>query len=51
MVQYSVYCTARATGQHTQAEAIFASIVDYNHYDCISTEKLRDRLLGLRDDE
>jgi uncharacterized protein len=48
-VAYAAYCTARDGGPGTQAEAgaILASISDYNEYDCLSTLRLRDWLLGL----
>lgn len=50
VVAYAAYCTARDGGPGTQAEAaaILASISDYNEYDCLSTLRLRDWLLGLR---
>lgn len=49
VVAYAAYCTARDGGPGTQAEAgaILASISDYNEYDCLSTLRLRDWLLGL----
>jgi predicted RecB family nuclease len=47
MVQYSVYQEAVNTGQLRVAKDIFAAIKDYNHYDCLSTWKLRDWLLNL----
>lgn len=47
MVQYSVYRDAVESGQDMVAKDIFAAIKDYNHYDCISTWKLRDWLLNL----
>ncbi|MBG0738951.1 TM0106 family RecB-like putative nuclease [Paeniglutamicibacter antarcticus] len=47
MVQYSVYRDAVDKGQDRVAKDIFAAIKDYNHYDCISTWKLRDWLLNL----
>ena len=45
-VAYANYCLARDTGQDRQAQAVLASIVDYNHYDCRSTLGLRDWLLA-----
>jgi hypothetical protein len=47
MVQYSVYRDAIDSGQEQVAKDIFAAIKDYNHFDCISTWKLRDWLLNL----
>jgi uncharacterized protein len=47
MVQYSVYRDAVDKGQVRVAKDISSSICGYNHYDCISTWKLRDWLLNL----
>ncbi|PTT67009.1 ribonuclease H-like domain-containing protein [Arthrobacter sp. HMWF013] len=49
MVQYSVYRDTVDAGQLDNAKDIFSAIKDYNHYDCISTWKLRDWLLNLTD--
>ncbi len=48
VVAFAALCTAREAGQHRQAAGIQESIADYNRYDCISTLRLRDWLLGLR---
>lgn len=45
VVAYALYCEARDSGRHQEAEAILASIRDYNEYDCLSTLRLRDWLL------
>ncbi|MFE8887658.1 TM0106 family RecB-like putative nuclease [Pseudarthrobacter enclensis] len=47
VVAYAAYCAARDAGRQDQAEAILASIADYNRYDCLSTLKLRDWLLEI----
>lgn len=47
IVQYSVYREAALTGNGQVAKDIFAAIMDYNRYDCISTLKLRDWLRSL----
>jgi uncharacterized protein len=49
VVAYAAYCAARDGGDAAGAAAILASISDYNEYDCLSTLRLRDWLLGLRD--
>ncbi|MDN4612207.1 TM0106 family RecB-like putative nuclease [Arthrobacter burdickii] len=48
VVAYAAYCTARDAGEQAAAAEILAGISDYNRYDCISTLRLRDWLLGLR---
>ncbi|MDQ0617233.1 TM0106 family RecB-like putative nuclease [Arthrobacter globiformis] len=50
VVAYAAYCEARDAGPETRADAdaILASISDYNQYDCLSTLRLRDWLLQLR---
>lgn len=47
VVAYSAYCAARDAGRQGEAEAILASISDYNQYDCLSTLRLRDWLLEI----
>ncbi|MCU6481943.1 TM0106 family RecB-like putative nuclease [Arthrobacter sp. A2-55] len=47
LVQYAKYTTAVGRGQLDAAQDIFAGILDYNEYDCLSTLKLRDWLLTL----
>ncbi|MDQ0635237.1 putative RecB family nuclease [Arthrobacter pascens] len=48
VVAYAGYCAARDDGDSARAAEILASISDYNEYDCLSTLRLRDWLLGLR---
>ncbi len=48
VVAYAAYCAARDDGDAAAAAGILASISDYNEYDCLSTLRLRDWLLGLR---
>ena len=48
VVAYAAYCAARDGGDPAEAAKILASISDYNEYDCLSTLRLRDWLLGLR---
>ncbi|HEY8700740.1 MAG TPA: TM0106 family RecB-like putative nuclease [Arthrobacter sp.] len=48
VVAYAGYCAARDDGDAGRAAEILASISDYNEYDCLSTLRLRDWLLGLR---
>ncbi|MCU1516839.1 MAG: nuclease [Pseudarthrobacter sp.] len=48
VVAYAAYCAARDDGDAATAAEILASISDYNEYDCLSTLRLRDWLLGLR---
>ena len=45
VVAYAAYCAARDEGRQEEADAILASISDYNQYDCLSTLRLRDWLL------
>lgn len=47
VVAYAAYCAARDAGRHEEAATILASISDYNHYDCLSTLRLRDWLLEI----
>ena len=50
VVAYAAYCAARDEGRREDADAILASISDYNQYDCLSTLRLRDWLLQLGED-
>jgi uncharacterized protein len=47
VVAYAGSCAARDAGRAGEAERILAGIADYNAYDCLSTLRLRDWLLGL----
>ena len=47
VVAYAAYCAARDAGEDATAAEILAGISDYNRYDCVSTLRLRDWLLGL----
>ncbi|TPV49370.1 TM0106 family RecB-like putative nuclease [Pseudarthrobacter phenanthrenivorans] len=47
VVAYAAYCAARDAGNAAEADRILASISDYNHYDCLSTLRLRDWLLAV----
>jgi len=47
VVAYAAYCAARDEGRRDEADAILASISDYNQYDCLSTLRLRDWLLQI----
>ena len=46
IVEYANYCIARDTGDTALAADLLASIRDYNHYDCLSTLRLRDWLVA-----
>lgn len=48
ITQYSRYRTAAAVGTPEEAAALFEDIRAYNEYDCVSTLRLRDWLLGLQ---
>ncbi|MCU1434069.1 MAG: nuclease [Pseudarthrobacter sp.] len=48
VVAYAAFCAARDGGDPAEASKVLASISDYNEYDCLSTLRLRDWLLGLR---
>ncbi|MFC7788495.1 TM0106 family RecB-like putative nuclease [Microbacterium sp. MAHUQ-60] len=48
------YVQARAlvdTGQDAEAQQILDDLADYNRYDCVSTKRLRDWLIGLAKQE
>ncbi|WP_104117042.1 bifunctional RecB family nuclease/DEAD/DEAH box helicase [Arthrobacter sp. B1805] len=47
VVAYAAYCAARDAGEAFAAEEILGGISGYNRYDCLSTLRLRDWLLGL----
>ncbi|WP_153504939.1 TM0106 family RecB-like putative nuclease [Cumulibacter manganitolerans] len=46
---YERYAELRRAGQLCRAGDVLAEIADYNRYDCVSTLRLRDWLLRLRD--
>lgn len=45
ITSYARYCELRDAGHHDEAATVLKEIEDYNHYDCLSTRKLRDWLL------
>ncbi|GGG60748.1 hypothetical protein GCM10011374_24540 [Kocuria dechangensis] len=47
VVAYADHCAARDAGRAGEARRILAGIAGYNEYDCLSTLRLRDWLLGL----
>ncbi|MGO2004062.1 TM0106 family RecB-like putative nuclease [Arthrobacter rhombi] len=47
VVAYAIYCADRDAGNTEAAATTLASISAYNEYDCLSTLRLRDWLLGL----
>jgi predicted RecB family nuclease len=46
IVQYARYCELRSDGRDDEAAVLLKEISDYNHYDCISTGRLRDWLIN-----
>lgn len=44
---YQRFTELRAAGQFGEAAAVLDGLADYNRYDCLSTLRLRDWLLGL----
>ncbi|MFC9786175.1 TM0106 family RecB-like putative nuclease [Rhodococcus sp. NPDC127528] len=50
IVAYADYCDLLGAGRDTEAAALLQGIADYNEYDCLSTLRLRDWLLGLAGD-
>ncbi len=46
ITMYARYCDLRTEGREDEAATVLKEIEDYNHYDCRSTRKLRDWLLG-----
>ena len=51
ILQYHEFMEARADGDLPRAEKLLGEIGDYNEYDCVSTWRLRDWLLGHRTGE
>ena len=47
IVQYVQARALAAAGQDAEAQAILDDLADYNRYDCVSTRRLRDWLIGL----
>ncbi|MBE7700529.1 TM0106 family RecB-like putative nuclease [Oerskovia sp. Sa1BUA8] len=47
VVAYATYCAARDAGRTEEAEHLLRGIADYNEYDCLSTLRLHEFLLGL----
>ncbi|MBS1699647.1 MAG: TM0106 family RecB-like putative nuclease, partial [Actinobacteria bacterium] len=47
IVQYVQARGLAAAGRTAEADAIFADLADYNRYDCVSTRRLRNWLVGL----
>jgi predicted RecB family nuclease len=47
ITSYARYCDLRAEGRDDDAATVLKEIEDYNHYDCLSTRKLRDWLMIL----
>ncbi|MGJ9402747.1 TM0106 family RecB-like putative nuclease [Arthrobacter sp. KK5.5] len=47
VVAYAAYCAARDSGDSAEEAEVYASISAYNEYDCLSTLRLRDWLVGL----
>lgn len=45
ITSYARYCELRAEGRGDEASSVLEEIGDYNHYDCRSTEALRNWLL------
>ncbi|QZS55232.1 TM0106 family RecB-like putative nuclease [Rhodococcus opacus] len=46
VVAYADYCDHRDNGREDEARALLQGIADYNEYDCDSTLRLRDWLIG-----
>ncbi|MFE3290337.1 TM0106 family RecB-like putative nuclease [Rhodococcus sp. NPDC059234] len=47
IVAYADFCELRDAGRDVQAQELLDGIADYNEYDCVSTHRLRDWLLGI----
>ena len=47
ITSYARYCELLAAGRADEAATVLKEIEEYNHYDCLSTRKLRDWLLIL----
>lgn len=45
ITSYARYCELRAAGQSGDAASVLKEIEDYNHYDCRSTQELRNWLI------
>ena len=50
VIEYAKYCEAVAAGDDVTAQRLIDEIGEYNRYDCVSTLRLRDWLLGLAAD-
>lgn len=50
IVAYADYCALRDAGNDSEAADLLQGIADYNEFDCLSTLRLRDWLLGLATD-
>ncbi|MGW0044638.1 TM0106 family RecB-like putative nuclease [Rhodococcus sp. NPDC003348] len=50
VVAYADYCALLDGGRDAEAAELLRGIADYNEYDCLSTLRLRDWLLGLAAD-
>ena len=48
ITSYARYCELRADGRADEAGYVLKEIEDYNHYDCRSTQELRNWLTGAR---
>jgi predicted RecB family nuclease len=46
ITQYARFCQLRADGNDSEAAIVLKEIEEYNRYDCRSTHKLRDWLIG-----
>jgi uncharacterized protein len=47
ITSYARYCELLTSGHADEADTVLKEIADYNHYDCLSTRKLRDWLMIL----
>lgn len=45
ITSYEKYCELRAAGRNDEATSVLKEIEDYNHYDCRSTQQLRNWLM------
>lgn len=45
ITSYARYCDLRAEGRRDEASSVLKEIEDYNHYDCRSTQELRNWLM------
>lgn len=46
ITMYARYCALLADDRHDEAALVLKEIEEYNHYDCVSTRRLRDWLIG-----